>query len=183
MCPVTLDDLRTMERQVKALAARVSPAVVAVEVGSGSGSGVIISADGLVLTAGHVCGAPDRDARFTFPNGKKARGNTMGVNLENDTGLMRITDRGSWPHADMGDLGRRATAIGCWRWAIPAAPISAGRWSSAWGASSGSDRARSKPIARSARAIRAARCSTCTVASSASTAPSALPWRTTSMWR
>ena len=47
--PVTLDDLRTIERHVKALAARVSPAVVAVEVGSGSGSGVVISADGLVL--------------------------------------------------------------------------------------------------------------------------------------
>jgi serine protease Do len=101
-----------MERHVKALAARVSPTVVAVEVGSGSGSGVIISADGLVLTAGHVCGAPDRDVSFTFPNGKKARGKTLGVDLESDTGLMRITDRGPWPHADMGDL--RQTCIGDW---------------------------------------------------------------------
>ena len=97
---------------MKALAARVSPAVVAVEVGSGSGSGVIISADGLVLTAGHVCSGPDRDVSFTFPNGKKARGKTVGVNLESDTGLMRITDRGSWPHADMGDL--RQACIGDW---------------------------------------------------------------------
>ncbi|MCX6913265.1 MAG: hypothetical protein NT167_09505, partial [Verrucomicrobia bacterium] len=46
--PVTMDDLKTMERHVKALAARVSPAVVAVEVGTSTGSGVIISADGLV---------------------------------------------------------------------------------------------------------------------------------------
>jgi serine protease Do len=101
-----------MERHVKALAARVSPTVVAVEVGSGRGSGVIISADGLVLTAGHVCGAPDRDVSFTFPNGKTARGKTVGVNPENDTGLMRITDRGPWPHADMGDL--RQARIGDW---------------------------------------------------------------------
>jgi serine protease Do len=28
----------------------------------------------------------------------------VGVNFENDTGLMRITDRGTWPHAEMGDL-------------------------------------------------------------------------------
>jgi serine protease Do len=110
--PVTLDDLRTMERHVKALAARVSPAVVAVEVGSHSGSGVVISADGLVLCAGHVCGAPGLDVHFTFPNGKTARGKTVGVNRENDTGLMRITDRGPWPHADMGDL--RQARIGDW---------------------------------------------------------------------
>ena len=110
--PVTLDDLKTMERHVKALAARVSPAVVAVEVGGSSGSGVIITADGLVLTAGHVCGRPDREVSFTFPNGKKARGKTVGANLENDTGLMRITDRGSWPHADVGDL--QQVCLGDW---------------------------------------------------------------------
>ena len=101
-----------MEQHVKALAARVSPAVVAVEVGSGSGSGVIISADGLVLSAGHVCGAPDRSVVFTFPDGKTARGKTVGVNRENDTGLMRITDHGPWPHADMGDLAQ--AHVGDW---------------------------------------------------------------------
>jgi serine protease Do len=102
--PTSLADLKAIERQVKALVARLSPAVVAVEVGSGSGSGVIISADGLVLTAGHVCGAPNGDVRFTFPDGKTARGKTLGVNHESDTGLMRITDHGPWPHADVGEL-------------------------------------------------------------------------------
>ena len=101
-----------MERHVKALAARVSPAVVAVEVGSGSGSGVVISADGLVLTAGHVCGGPNRNVRFTFPDGKTARGKTVGRRLESDTGLMRITDRGPWPHAAMGDLAQ--ARVGDW---------------------------------------------------------------------
>ena len=41
--PTSLADLKSIEEHVKALSARVSPAVVAVEVGSGSGSGVIIS--------------------------------------------------------------------------------------------------------------------------------------------
>jgi len=95
-----------MERHVKALVARVSPAVVAVEVGYGSGSGVVISADGLVLTAGHVCGEPNRPVRFTFPDGKTARGKTLGRDGDSDTGLMRITDRGPWPHAAMGDLAQ-----------------------------------------------------------------------------
>jgi serine protease Do len=101
-----------MERHVKALVARVSSAVVAVEIGTGSGSGVVISADGLVLTAGHVCGEPDRPAYFTFPDGKKARGKTIGKDADSDTGLMRITDEGPWPHVAVGDLAQ--TRVGDW---------------------------------------------------------------------
>ncbi len=110
--PTSVAQLRTMERHVKVLVARVSPAVVAVEVGNGSGSGVVISADGLVLTAGHVCGKPDRLVRFTFPDGKTARGKTLGRDSESDTGLMRITDQGPWPHAAMGDLAQ--ARVGDW---------------------------------------------------------------------
>ena len=110
--PPSLADLRTIERHVKALAVRVSPAVVEVDVGSGSGSGVVISADGLVLTAGHVCGGVNRNVRFTFPDGKTARGKTVGRDFESDTGLMRITDHGPWPHAAMGDLAQ--ARIGDW---------------------------------------------------------------------
>ena len=110
--PGSVTDLRAIERHVKVLVARVSPAVVAVEVGTGSGSGVVISADGLVLTAGHVCGRPGRSVRFTFPDGKTARGKTLGRDYESDTGLMRITDRGPWPHAAMGDL--RQARSGDW---------------------------------------------------------------------
>jgi len=69
-----------------------------------SGSGVVISSDGLVLTAGHVADEAGRTVRFTFPGGKSARGRTLGAELEADTGLMRITDAGPWPHVPIGDL-------------------------------------------------------------------------------
>jgi serine protease Do len=110
--PTSIADLKSMEQQVKKLVARVSPAVVAVEVGYGSGSGVVISADGLVLTAGHVCGRPGRSVRFTFPDGKHARGKTLGLDPDTDAGLMRITDAGPWPYAAMGDL--EDTSLGDW---------------------------------------------------------------------
>jgi serine protease Do len=102
--PTSVADLKAMERHVTALVQRVSPAVVAVEVGLSSGSGVVISADGLVLCAGHVCGRPNREVHFTFPDGKSVRGKTLGVDLESDAGLMRITDRGPWPNVPMGEL-------------------------------------------------------------------------------
>ncbi len=93
-----------MQQHVQTLVKKVSPSVVAVEIGAGSGSGVVISAEGLVLTAGHVCEEPGQDVRFTFPDGKTARGKTIGLGTNNDTGLMRITDSGPWPHVDMGEI-------------------------------------------------------------------------------
>jgi serine protease Do len=102
--PTSIADLKAIEHQVKTLVARVSPAVVAVEVPYGTGSGVVISPDGLVLTAGHVCGSPNRSVRFTFPDGKIARGKTLGLDRDTDCGLMRITDRGPWPYAAAGEM-------------------------------------------------------------------------------
>src|SRR5947207_1690281 len=67
--PASVEDLKAIERQVKAILPRLSRAVVAVQIGNASGSGVVISEDGLVLTAAHVCGATNREVRFTFPDG------------------------------------------------------------------------------------------------------------------
>jgi serine protease Do len=104
--PDSILELKQMERQVLELVPRISPAVVAVEVGDASGSGVIISADGLVLTAGHVCERAGLDVVFTFPDGRKAKGKTLGLNRNDDTGLMRITNSGAWPFVVMGDLAQ-----------------------------------------------------------------------------
>jgi serine protease Do len=110
--PTSIADLRSIEQRVRTVVARVSPAVVAVQIAEGSGSGVVISADGLVLTAGHVCGQPNRDVRFAFPDGKTARGKTLGTDVESDTGLLKITTPGVWPCAPVGDLER--ARVGDW---------------------------------------------------------------------
>ncbi len=110
--PASIDDLKTIEAHVKSLVGRVSLAVVSVTVGGAGGSAVVISADGLVLCAAHVCGEPNRDVLFTFPDGKTAKGKTLGTNQEMDSGLMKITDPGPWPHAPVGDLDR--ARLGNW---------------------------------------------------------------------
>lgn len=102
--PSSVADLKTMEKHVEELVRRVSPAVVDVQIGNGSGSGVIISPDGLVLTAGHVCEEPNLDVRLTFPDGKKVRGKTVGVGQDADVGLIKISSGANWPHVPVGDL-------------------------------------------------------------------------------
>jgi serine protease Do len=114
--PTSLSDLREIQDRVAALVTQVSPAVVAVELGHSSGSGVVISADGLVLTAGHVGGWVGHPATFTFPNGKIAKGKTIGVDEDSDTGLMQITDPGPWPHVGVGEL--KHAHLGDWALAL-----------------------------------------------------------------
>ncbi len=114
--PNSIAELKAMEQHIKNLIPRLSKAVVAVEVGNASGSGVVISEDGLVLTAGHVAGEADRHVRFTFPDGRKASGKTLGAQTDSDTGLdtglMRISGTGPWPHVPVGELDQ--VQIGDW---------------------------------------------------------------------
>jgi len=114
--PTSLADLREMQARVAALVSQVSPAVVAVELGHSSGSGVVITADGLVLTAGHVGSWAGHSVTFLFPTGKTAHGNTIGINEDSDTGLMRITDPGPWPHVGVGEL--KNAHLGDWALAL-----------------------------------------------------------------
>jgi serine protease Do len=118
--PSSLADLRAIQDRVSALVPQVSPAVVAVELtnddGNASGSGVVISSDGLVLTAGHVGEFANHAVTFTFPDGRTARGKTLGIDEDADTGLMRITDTGPWPHVNVGDM--KNVQLGDWALAL-----------------------------------------------------------------
>ena len=66
-----------MEVHFETLIKRVSLAVVSLEIGYANGSGVIITDAGLVLTAGHVVGRPNRQVRINLANGKIARGKVL----------------------------------------------------------------------------------------------------------
>ncbi len=108
--PGTIDDLRAMEQHQRWLAEKVTPSTVGVRVGAAQGSGVIISADGYVLTAAHVAGRPGRPVQFVLHDGRIATGVTLGLNRRMDAGMMRITSEEiggekieTWPHAEMGD--------------------------------------------------------------------------------
>jgi serine protease Do len=113
--PVSLADLRAIQRHVTALVPRVSAAVVAVEIGDGSGSGVVVSPDGLVLTAGHVADRAGRKAVLRFPDGKTTLATTIGVDADADTGVMRILEPGPWPYVSIGEDDGR---LGDWTLAL-----------------------------------------------------------------
>ena len=100
------DDLATVQEQLLQSAAKTLPSVVGLRVNrTAVASGVVVSADGLVLTAGHVTSDAGLDVEFLFPDGKLARGKTLGVCKWADAAMARITDPGPWPFSPMAEKG------------------------------------------------------------------------------
>lgn len=100
-------DLRVIEAQVQLLAEHGVPATVGVEVGPNVGSGVIVNAEGIVLTAAHVIGRSGRRATIVLPDGRRLPAETLGANHEIDAGMVRITD----PPADLPFVPMVPTAV------------------------------------------------------------------------
>jgi serine protease Do len=74
---------------------------------SGQFSGVVVSADGYILTAAHTI-LPGKNYKVFFPDGRECIALALGK-IENkdtpgipDVGMMKITDKGTWPFAEMG---------------------------------------------------------------------------------
>ncbi|MEQ1850650.1 MAG: trypsin-like peptidase domain-containing protein [Chthoniobacteraceae bacterium] len=106
----TVQQMKEMEGKVKELVARNMPAVVSL-IGhrtSGAGSGVVVSADGLILTAAHVTRG-NEEMIVVFPDGRETKCKVLGANYERDIGLAKITTPGSYPFATMGDSDKLAT--------------------------------------------------------------------------
>ena len=100
--PESVDDLKTIEVHVQGLLGKITPAVVGVRLGAAQGSGVIVSKDGFVLTAGHVSGEPGRDAIIVLPDGKQLKAKTLGKNGGIDSGMIKISGEGEYPFVEMG---------------------------------------------------------------------------------
>lgn len=96
--PTTLADLKALEQQVQAVAKKVTPCVVGVS----GGSGVVVSEDGLVLTVAHVGEHEGRRVTVTFPDGRRARGRTLGNDHGVDAGMVQLDGKGPWPYAEVG---------------------------------------------------------------------------------
>ena len=98
-----LSNLLEVQTKVQRSMERATAATVAVESVFGSGSGVIVSADGLVLTAGHVSMTPGRKLTVVFSTGKRVEAEALGRSSVTDAGMARITEKGPWPFVDMAE--------------------------------------------------------------------------------
>lgn len=127
----TLADLQSLETRVQQVATRQMPATVALlsaTTGS-SGSGVITSEDGLILTAAHVIQGAE-NVLAVFPDGKQVEAKVLGANYSKDIAMAQLPQDRKWPHVELGT----------------SKTLRAGDWVVGLGHSAGFDAARTPPV-------------------------------------
>ncbi|WP_186767717.1 trypsin-like peptidase domain-containing protein [Blastopirellula retiformator] len=84
--------LQGLEDQLVQVAKRARQATVAITFDhmSGHGSGVIVSRDGIVLSAGHCVMNPGQEVNILLGDGRKFRAEGIGLEKEYDCGLFKI---------------------------------------------------------------------------------------------
>ena len=80
--PESLDDLREIQAALQTHLERARAATVCLQMNGGSGSAVIISEDGLVLTAAHVTAKVGQEMTVVMEDGRELKGVTLGLNSE-----------------------------------------------------------------------------------------------------
>lgn len=136
---IDLAALLKIQTDVQKVLPQVRPALVAIQTGGGTASGVIISADGLLLTAAHVPGGPGKDMRVVLEDGSVTTAKSLGLDKTTDAALAQLKKREKpWPFVTLS------------REVIKAQP---GEWCFALGHPGGFDKARG-PVLRVGKIIK-----------------------------
>ncbi|MEV4120804.1 trypsin-like peptidase domain-containing protein [Micromonospora sp. NPDC049645] len=100
------------------IAASVQDSVVSITTGSGEGSGVVLSADGYVLTNNHVVASAAGDAvQVVFADGKKVNAKIIGTDPKTDLAVVKADGVSDLKPAKFGDsdamqVGDQVLALG-----------------------------------------------------------------------
>ncbi len=120
---VDTGDAPAADGSVESVADTVLPSVVKIDVltdqGGGSGSGIILSSDGQILTNNHVVAGAGEGGRITvsFADGSHADATVLGTDPLTDTAVIQAEDVSGLTPATMGkseniDVGQQVVAIG-----------------------------------------------------------------------
>ena len=96
--PTPLDGLRALEARMVKTASAVFPSVVGVN----NSAGVIVSKDGLVLTAAHLGGLRRGKVTVRLSDGRTLPGKTLGMCGIADAAMLKIQAEGPFPFAMLG---------------------------------------------------------------------------------
>ncbi|GAA5483569.1 S1C family serine protease [Haloferula sargassicola] len=115
--PESRDDLKEIQQLMQAALPRARAATVCIQLGQGSGSGVIVSEDGLIMTAAHVTGGVGHAFSVIFEDGREVKAESLGLNSETDAALAKIVEPGKYPYVELARDGEEAK-LGDWVFAL-----------------------------------------------------------------
>ena len=112
--PESVEDLVNIENALKSNLPKTRAATVCLELGEekGSGSGVIVSPDGLILTAAHVSGGVNRTIEAVMEDGTRYPVRTLGLISNTDAAMAQIEGEGPFPFVEVDR--ENTTRLGDW---------------------------------------------------------------------
>ena len=114
--PESRKDLETLQNAVAAALPKARAATVCIEIKEGSGSGVIVSPDGLILTAAHVATGVKKKVTVILEDGTRLKAETLGLVADKDAAMIRILEKGIYPFVEIDRA--EATKLGDWVFAL-----------------------------------------------------------------
>jgi serine protease Do len=114
--PENRQDLEAIQTALTSVLAKARAATVCIDLGQGSGSGVIVAADGLILTAAHVATGVGKDLTVILEDGRKFKAISLGVVADCDAAMVRITEKGEFPFIEIDR--NDSTRLGDWVFAL-----------------------------------------------------------------
>jgi serine protease Do len=95
--PEDRKDIEVIQSALIAALPQARAATVCIEIKEGFGSGVIVSEDGLILTAAHVSTGVNKKVTVVMEDGTRHEARTLGLVADTDAAMMRITVEGKYP--------------------------------------------------------------------------------------
>ncbi len=107
---IGLDQLVRLQAKVQQVIQEAGTAVVAID---DTGSGVVVSASGIVLTASHVSRQANRIVNVQFSDGRIIQGITLGSNFVTDTGAIRLLTPGPYSFLKVAESATSVSGTWC----------------------------------------------------------------------
>jgi len=99
--PNSKQDLLAIQNAVTLNLERARQATVSIKLDEGFGSGVIVSSEGLILSAAHVTQAVDQELVVVLNDGTEHKAVSMGLVSDTDAAMLRILDEGDFPYVEI----------------------------------------------------------------------------------
>lgn len=103
--PENQEDLMLIQETLLASLPKAKAATVSIDLGQGFGSGVIVSKEGLVMTAAHVSGGVGKKVTVIMPDGTRHKAKTLGLMSDTDAALIQISEPGEYPFVELNRTG------------------------------------------------------------------------------
>jgi serine protease Do len=99
--PTTRGHLMAIQDALIKALPKARKATVCIDLGEGAGSGVIVSADGIVLTAAHVTSGVGKELTVVMEDGRKVKAESLGLVASCDCAMVKLTEPGPWPFVEI----------------------------------------------------------------------------------